>query len=685
MAKIISSKNIKPIMVDLKYPSRAYQYPRPLINLKRAGAEPPRNLTRRPKKYWRIVIPLLIIFLLVLGFIGFSNFQKIKSEFLNASRLISGNFSFSFEALRGFRPQEAAQNLEKNQQTFNNLQDLLNKYHVEEITNLAGGAVPALKQFANFLSAVSALNIKFLEMTQIINDLQLNGLNYFQNNGSLLIQNIKTLKELTESLIQEEEKAKNAAASLKDISSSFSQINQEISSQYFNYLPDFYSLNEFLAGLLKILDSPQEHHLLVLLQNPAQIRPAGGFLHSFADMSLSSGQIANINIEDVFNAEEKFQQKIIPPQPLQFITKNWGLAQANWFFDFPLSAKKTISFLEDSRIYSQKNINFETVLALNLEVLKSLLEITGPINISELKTEINNQNFLTVIQKEESVQESKGILKMLIPLILENLQNLNQNQKQTLSERIIKHINQKDIMFFAQDPDLEQFFLKSNIAGSIYELSGNFFGSYLAVVNANINGGQSDAFVKQKINLKVNLDTDGSALNNLSIERENESASEANQNFIKIFTNPDSQFLSLKGNNIKKGGYPFDYFGADYKVDSDLEAIESTEVFDSDYNFWNFKEAGKKILAAWFNVPVGQTKTLSLSYQISPMEDYKIVAKPVYHFIFEKQSGINSGLNIVFRAPLGYLWEKNNNSVFVYQNNNPGSRIILDLALVKRP
>ena len=48
-------------------------------------------------------------------------------------------------------------------------------------------------------------------------------------------------------------------------------------------------MQKFLDAFIPWLSSPVPHHVLVMLQNPSEIRPAGGFLGSYADITIASG------------------------------------------------------------------------------------------------------------------------------------------------------------------------------------------------------------------------------------------------------------------------------------------------------------------------------------------------------------------------------------------------------------
>ena len=78
----------------------------------------------------------------------------------------------------------------------------------------------------------------------------------------------------------------------------------------------------------------------------------------------------------------------------------------------------------------------------------------------------------------------------------------------------------KDIMAYARKPDMENFIESSGAGGDVYELPQNFNGDYLAVVNANVNGGKSDLYVEENVAWTSQIGADGTITDNLDHQTE---------------------------------------------------------------------------------------------------------------------------------------------------------------------
>lgn len=245
-------------------------------------------------------------------------------------------------------------------------------------------------------------------------------------------------------------------------------------------------------------------------------------------------------------------------------------------------------------------------------------------------------------------------------------------------------------MFFAKEQRLQDFFRQNGFSGEVYKLPNNFWGSYLAVVNANIAGGKSDLFIKQEIDFQVNLDSDGKATNQLAIKRTHYGNTEkaswwraTNQDFLKIFTSPESHLLSVSGNSQKFIKPPLNYQKENYQEDPEVQTIEENQQFLEDLNIWAGGEFGKTVWATWFKVPAGKTKTLELKYE-TPANIYpSLKSGQIYQFIFDKQSGVEGKLKATIEAPAGYQWQESQSYIYEYQGENLPARLIINLTLLK--
>ncbi len=576
----------------------------------------------------KIIFTIFFLILITAGIIfavGFWNFQK---EAIYSAGKIYDNANLAANALKNLETKKAKSSLQIIQSELNHWFDRLEFW---------GKIVPLIKSIPESIKHLSDVTTTSIKLTDHLDNLK--------NRGAQLV-----LQQKGEELIK----------ILKDIQGEINIITKTASNE------KLYAASNFITALISWLDDPQPQHIVILFQNSSEMRPGGGFIGSYAHLTLKKGGLSSLEVNDIYDTDGQLTIKVIPPEPLQAITTNWGTRDANWFLDFPTSANKVTKFLEASRIYQDRSINFSGAIAINDTVVRDLLNILGPIE------DINSENFLAEIQKDVETKTNKGILKQITPVIFDRLNHLeNDADKKAIINLIGDKLTNKDIMIYLDNPVMESFIKTLNVGGEWFEIPNNFTGDYLAVANANIAGGKTDAFISQKIILNSKIKSNGTIENYLTVERENNGNQRpekwyntTNQNFIQIFTPKNTKLKLISGNDEKKIKSPIDYEKAKHITDPDLSA-----------------KTDKNIFSAWLNVPAGESKKLEVQYSRAGLNlDHNNIP---YQFVFDKQSGVNGYLEINIKAPLGFIWKESGRDIFEYKSDNIPVKLILNLTILQ--
>ncbi len=549
----------------------------------------------------------------------------------------------------------------------------------------------SLQTYKSF-QAITSNGLKlFNESGQFVNNLP----NFiFKRQGSELISRLESINQLLG-------KIRNNNSELAAISNSFKNLSKIDSDLQIPFNLDIEKLYKFSGAILSWLKGSGDRHLLVLFQNPSEMRPTGGFIGSYADLVVSNGAIKSIDIHDVNDVDNEFDQKIIPPKPVQAIATRFKVADANWFFDFPASAQKIVQFSEDSNLYKKSGTTFDGVIAVSGYAISDLLDITGPITVEVLdannknkKLVLDSKNFLEEIQRQVQTSRSTGdsypkkIIQAITPSLFGKLASLDEANKQKLFSKFGEWLNDKELLVYFKDPIIENFLSDFNVSGKIYETPSAFSGDYLAVVSANLGGGKSDLFINQNINLQSQINEDGTISNRLLITREHKGnlASDwwykvSNQSYIRVFTPIGSQLENFSG-GFEKVITKRDYSKGGYVSDPTVQKIESTKQSFLNYpDLLGFTESEKNTFAAWVKTDSGKKSDLSLSYT----ERLPVAPKSgsTYRFVFEKQSGVNGDYKFQLSAPIGFRWKENGLPIYEFESKNPPGRLIVDLTFEK--
>jgi hypothetical protein len=351
-----------------------------------------------------------------------------------------------------------------------------------------------------------------------------------------------------------------------------------------------------------------EKNLLVLFQNDLELRPGGGFIGAFGVMKLKNGKIADIQVFDTGNFDKNIPNTETPPAPLVDIlgTENWKMRDSNWSPDFNTDAQKAGYFY---RLGGGKE-NIDGVIAINTSVLNSMLEVTGPVKIEGYPGEYRDEN--AILQLEYQVEkgyveqgiakgERKNIMGELADVLVQKAQKLSISEQFALVQKMENHLKQKDIQLFWSDENLQKEVENIGWGGRVKEYSGD----YLMAVDANLLSLKSDYCIKRKMDYNVDLSTDQpQAVLNITYQhtcRAKDWMTTDYRDWLRVYVPKDSYLEEAKG--------------------------QSGDVQYSD-------ELGKKVFGMRVDVPVGETKTITLKYNLP-----QTVKNKDYHLLVQKQSG----------------------------------------------
>lgn len=638
-------------------------------------------------------------FFLLLGAISLFyvfNLFSLKTAVLTSFQLLRLELKQIKISLENLKTDEVVSSLETINGQIKGISSKIKISGLPELASLLDQIKPGTKEIPGTLKNLSLLSDKVLEVAEDLNHLKNNGADLiFNKKGGEFISVLEKLEKNLDGIIKLNSEIKNQSLELKQFNPGLASLSDLLEKNYIPISLNLYKSQNFLTSLISLLKEPTDQHILLILQNPSELRPAGGFIGSYGDIILNQGNLEKIWVDDIYNADRQLNIKLIPPRELQNITPNWGARDANWFFNFPTSAQKVISLLEKSDLFSQQGVRFQGAVAINTNVLKTILKVIGPIELPKYNKTIDSENFLKEVQYEveagqdkKTGENPKRILSALTPLIFEKLKNLSSEGKNNLAIELKNHFEQKDIIIYFKNWKLQNFIESVGLGGEVFDLPKNFQGDYLAVVSANIASGKSDAFISQHINLKSEIQPDGKIQNNLTITKIHDGQNEkdwwyrsTNKSYIKIFVPTDSQLINVTGNNtsVLSDKSLINYLKDGYDYDIDLESIESSSNFLSPFKTWLGKESGKNYFGLWLTVPAGETKTLKVKY-LSGIS-FNLNKEATFQFIFEKQSGSNSSLEYSISAPPEYIWKESGKNTFEYSTQEIKTREIISLTL----
>ena len=249
-----------------------------------------------------------------------------------------------------------------------------------------------------------------------------------------------------------------------------------------------------------------ERRFLLLLQNNMELRPGGGFLGQYAVIKLKNGEVTSSFFEDANLLDQRITTKVVPPYPFERMLqlKKWKFRDSNFSPDFPTNVEKAKYFY---RLAGENN-NFDGVIAVNADVMKGILDITGPITANGIT--FNSDD--VVLKLEEVVEKSyimdpeldtqnrKAIMRQMTSIIIDKLFSIGNITK--IAELVHVETNNKNIMFNFADSELQSLVESVHWDGRV---ASDWGSDYLMLVDANMGSLKTDYYIKRAIDYNIDL------------------------------------------------------------------------------------------------------------------------------------------------------------------------------------
>jgi nucleoside-diphosphate-sugar epimerase len=340
--------------------------------------------------------------------------------------------------------------------------------------------------------------------------------------------------------------------------------------EYENKLPEIQKYIEYTATVVSdlpsILGSEGEKKYIFWFQNNNEIRPTGGFIGSYGVLTLDKGKIKDLVIDDIYNPDGQIDVRkidVTPPTQISTFLKEdkLYLRNSNWNPDFPKSIKTF-----DDLYFKVTGDTISGYVALDLEFVKGLLKVTGPIFLAPYNEDISADNlaeraqYYSGFDYTEGTSDKKSFLTVLGSKLLERIFALKKEDLPKMFSEIQKSFDQKHMSIYFSNSPINSILKTEKWDGSLVDTNGD----YLYVVNSNLGGTKANYYVKNKMTYEVNSMTrDGLLRANLYLDYENTAETDAwpggpYTDYVRVLSQAGSKLTGAK--IILNGGEEVDIF-----------------------------------------------------------------------------------------------------------------------------
>lgn len=313
---------------------------------------------------------------------------------------------------------------------------------------------------------------------------------------------------------------------LIDINDKVIEINNHLNSSFIlKNLSITEDLNKTLEITEQIINSlntinKEPHTFLVLLQNTEELRASGGFMGSYARVDLNKGKVTNITIQDIYEPDGQFTGFVdAPPGAKKYLSGGGGLRlpDSNWHPDFPTAAKIISSYFAFG---NERKI--DSIIALNVDQIEKILKVVGDIYLPDYGLTVTADNLTALARVDRNAffagsKQKANFLTTLFNNLKIELTQLNSSQQAEIIQTLIRGLQHKDLQLFSWHPQLQDIFIKYNVAGEIEYRDQSDFYLYLPETNVGINKANKKVTREVKVNLgqnrtdlEINFHNDGS-------------------------------------------------------------------------------------------------------------------------------------------------------------------------------
>ncbi len=384
-----------------------------------------------------------------------------------------------------------------------------------------------------------------------------------------------------------------------------------------------------------------EKNVLVLFENNNELRATGGFIGTYGNLKIKDGKILNIKVSSIYDLDGQLTENIKPPSPLINVNTKWYMRDSNWFADFPQTAKTVSNFYE-----KEGGETPDLVVAMTPNLIIDWLKITGPVLLPHYNLTLTSDNFVeqtqvaTTLNENSPLNQPKQILADLVPLLLQKLSEADKTTWPQIIQTLQNNLSQKQVVLYSKDPELQNALKSFHWDGGILPTERD----YLSIVSSNLGGTKTDLFIEQKNELKTNIESDGSIVNELIITRTNKLPNlegTDNTSFIRIYVPKGSKLESVLGFDYKNLDFPEK---EDYKIDPNVFNWEKNSVRDVLSGTTIGQESDKTFFGNWLTVKGGESRSVKIVYRLP----FKLSDIDSYSLLAQKQIG---------QIPQNFKWD----------------------------
>ena len=398
-------------------------------------------------------------------------------------------------------------------------------------------------------------------------------------------------------------------------------------------------------------EDPRDY--LLVAQNSDELRATGGFIPGAWLLTLSEGEIVQLNFWDSVAVDNLEASPSLPPEGLlqSLWAGVWVFRDASWYPDFPSSAKAM-----EQIVKLGQGISVDGVIAMDQWVVKDVLKALGPVVLPTGET-LDPDSYIPLLEQKTDVQGHQ-FMDTIFNTFLDRLRKGSSGEDLFgVLGALNKSLDQKHMLLSFHDPGLQEVASINGWDGAL----GDVEGDYLMVVDSNVGFSKVNRSIEQHIRYQVELNSDGRSEARLDVLNTNNSlgvpqgsceVQAARREGLSYEQHKNTCYwdylrVYLPRGSVLQTSTPFPMpEGALYRREGYNDVEDTLRIYS---------ESGREVVAGFFNLEVGQSRSIAFVYDL-PSPLLQVDGKrQVYSLLLHKQPGTqNTPVDVIIQLPSGY-------------------------------
>jgi hypothetical protein len=306
-------------------------------------------------------------------------------------------------------------------------------------------------------------------------------------------------------------------------------------------------LTSLVPALVDILGGNGQRTYIIEQVNPSELRSGGGFIGTVSVLTADAGALkltfsGDVSVFDLnhgrvptvgYRPPPNQPNYVAPPGPLIgfYGGQSWSFPDSNFFPDFKTNAKWAAFFAQQRR-----GINADGVIGLDYYAVESLLDVTGPLPLSEFGVTLDSRNFVKEVLGRDLTDNPthKSILAAAAAQLIQKISELPSERWPSLVSTMNAAVVHRHLqVVFSRDFDQKQL----NNFGWKPTMNPLAFTDFLYETEDNMGGTKANFFLSRQYS--VTLTKRGTNLHHTVV--------------VDLDENPDTRLT---------GAYPIDHYNA---------------------------------------------------------------------------------------------------------------------------